>query len=330
MALEEDFAVQDIDRLIAIYIRARRDIVRSLVQGRITEFKLVRGRELLAQIDATIADLRRASEAWLKSRLPKFYQTGMRLQADASGLPMPTLSGIHRQAIGRIATDIERRLALDVLPSVARSAGQAFRQARQAIVTHERLMEELGVSQIRGLTVKDLARDIAQTLQDGATERLKAGGVDAATRARLKEVAEGRLIRIVGKDGKERTYGLESYSRIVARTASRMAHSEGIMQTAKEFGEDLVQISVHARSCPRCLPVQGRVFSVSGDNKDFPALTDENRPPIHPNCAHVLLPAPEAFLRRRGLYDGLSRWSKDGKPISTTNEYQDLLRGLRA
>lgn len=330
MALEEDFAVQDIDRLIAIYARARRDIVQSLIRGRPTAFKLVRGKELLAQVDATIEDLRQASEAWLKSRLPKFYQAGMRLQADASGLPMPTLSGIHRQAIGKIAADIERHLTLNVLPSVATSAGRAFRQARQTIVAHERLMERLGVSQIRGLTVKDLARDIAQTLQDGATERLKAGGVDAATRERLKEVAEGRLIRIVGKDGKERTYGLQAYSRIIARTSSRMAHSEGIIQTAKELGEDLVQISVHARACPRCLPLQGRVFSITGKNPDFPLLGEANRPPIHPNCAHVLLPAPEAFLRRRGLYDGLSRWSREGRSIDTAADYQRLLQEIRA
>lgn len=328
MALQEHFARRDILALASLYEKARREIQAYIERPKATNFQQVRGAELIAQINETLADLGKAQDAWATGRLPASYRVGMRLAATAIDRPLPTLSGVHRTALGAIAEAMIRETAGESLPSVARNVSEAFIRAKQEIVQHSRLLERLGVGTARGFTVRELTAAVVQTLRDGAAYRL-GEAISDDLKEQLQAVAEGKWISIRGKDGKVRRYDLQKYGRLVARTATRFAHSEGVLQTSKQYGMDLVQVSVHARACPQCIPFQGKVYSISGDNPDFPALIDENRPPIHPNCAHVLLPAPESFLRSRGLYDGLSRWSRDGSPVKTLAEYQEMLQRLR-
>ena len=66
----------------------------------------------------------------------------------------------------------------------------------------------------------------------------------------------------------------------------------------------MYKISSHGTTCALCAPYEGRVYSRSGNDPDFPPLAeafgkvDVNGPDslanswlnIHPNCLHVLLP----------------------------------------
>jgi hypothetical protein len=73
-------------------------------------------------------------------------------------------------------------------------------------------------------------------------------------------------------------------------------------------GYDLVKMSSHATTCPVCAVYQGRVYSISGRSKEYPALSVVFRNGynnIHPNCRHVVyayIPAladdPEGDKRR--------------------------------
>ena len=74
------------------------------------------------------------------------------------------------------------------------------------------------------------------------------------------------------------------------------------MLTADE-SQDLYKITSHSSSCPVCAPFEGRVYSRSGTDPDFPPLADafgkiDPSGPndltntylnIHPNCLHVLV-----------------------------------------
>ena len=75
------------------------------------------------------------------------------------------------------------------------------------------------------------------------------------------------------------------------------------MLTADE-GHDLYRISSHGTTCALCAPYEGRVYSKSGTNSDFPPLAaafgkvDVNGPDtlantwlnIHPGCLHSIYP----------------------------------------
>ena len=103
-----------------------------------------------------------------------------------------------------------------------------------------------------------------------------------------------------------RNWSLHTYGNMVCRTTSRQAEVLAVLTADPEH--DLYKISSHDTSCPICAPFEGRVYSRSGKDKDFPPLAsafgkiDPNGSDdlsntwlnIHPNCLHVLLPWTKA------------------------------------
>ena len=99
-----------------------------------------------------------------------------------------------------------------------------------------------------------------------------------------------------------RRWSLHTYCSMVSRTTSRQAEVLAVL-TADE-GHDLYRISSHGTTCALCAPYEGRVYSKSGTDPDFPPLAaafgkiDPAGPDslantwlnIHPNCLHVLIP----------------------------------------
>ena len=103
------------------------------------------------------------------------------------------------------------------------------------------------------------------------------------------------------------------------------------MNTSLQYGNDLVQVSVHAMNEPPgdiCYQYQGRVFSISGNDPNFPQLTD--RPPFHPNCEHVLLPVDKETLQSRlgdAGFKNIVDLSNSSKKIDNSNQFNKFLRG---
>ncbi|WP_278308216.1 phage minor capsid protein [Carboxydocella sp. ULO1] len=125
-------------------------------------------------------------------------------------------------------------------------------------------LEEAGRKMASGTTIKDMKQRVIQRLLD-----------------------QGQTA-FVDKLG--RKWRLDSYAEMVARTTTREAASAATINTCREAGLDLVKITTHYPTCEKCAPLQGKVFSISGQDKRYPKLTDEYRPPIHPNCRHTLQP----------------------------------------
>lgn len=61
---------------------------------------------------------------------------------------------------------------------------------------------------------------------------------------------------------------------------------------AKELGTDLCYMGWHGTSCAVCAKYQGRVYSISGEDKRFPALPDfiKRIGSVHEGCRHRLRP----------------------------------------
>lgn len=103
-----------------------------------------------------------------------------------------------------------------------------------------------------------------------------------------------------------RRWNLHSYGAMVLRTTSRQAANLAVLTA--DPAQDLYQISSHGTGCALCAPYEGRVYSKSGTDPDFPPLAaafgkvDASGPDtlantwlnIHPNCLHVLIPWTDA------------------------------------
>ena len=99
-----------------------------------------------------------------------------------------------------------------------------------------------------------------------------------------------------------RNWSLHTYGSMVLRTTSRQAEVLAVLTADPE--QDLYQISSHGSTCAICAPLEGRVYSRSGTDPDFPPLASafgkidpmgaddltNSYLNIHPNCIHVLLP----------------------------------------
>ena len=93
-----------------------------------------------------------------------------------------------------------------------------------------------------------------------------------------------------------RHWSLHTYCAMVSRTTSRQAEVLAVLTADPE--QDLYRISSHGTTCAICAPFEGRVYSKSGTNPDYPPLAaafgkqDPNGPDtlantwlnIHPNC----------------------------------------------
>lgn len=108
------------------------------------------------------------------------------------------------------------------------------------------------------------------------------------------------------------------YAELVARTKIIEASSQSVIATAVETGSDLVQISSHNTKTPLCAEYEGKIFSISGKDPDFPMLDAE--PPFHPNCMHTMTITFREALARDGTLEKYVDFSNDRTGEHPTRE----------
>ena len=100
---------------------------------------------------------------------------------------------------------------------------------------------------------------------------------------------------------------------MVSRTTARQAETLSVLSA--DNGQDLYRISQHNTACALCAPFEGRVYSKSGTDPDFPPLADAfgKQDPagpdtlantwlnIHPNCLHSITPWTPAGRSKQEL-----------------------------
>lgn len=108
-------------------------------------------------------------------------------------------------------------------------------------------------------------------------------------------LADGNYIRIGN-----RMYNVRDYSELVARTRMIEASTEAVKVMCDEYENDLVEFSTHDNPCDECAALEGQIFSISGTDPEYPGLTSDVEPPVHPRCEHNLNPVSRIALSWRG------------------------------
>ena len=162
---------------------------------------------------------------------------------------------------------------------------------------------------------------IREAGQEAITTKLATGSTLRKTQQILKEKLNSmNLPFIPRKDGSKMS--LEAYAKLVARSTTREATNLASVNQTLEVGDDLVHMSEHSPTCPICLPLQGRVYSITGKTKGYPPLSKAWTGPyanIHPNCKHVFNPYILEFKTEQEIKDDqefsnrpfdMDEWSK--------------------
>lgn len=135
-------------------------------------------------------------------------------------------------------------------------------------------------------------------LSNVAAQQAAGIGTRKAAEQAVKDLTTKGLTGFVDKAGRE--WSLSNYCDMATRTTARQAEVAAILS---KDDHDLYKISNIGSTCPLCAVYEGRVYSKSGTNPNYPPLTlafgkvDPAGPDdltnsylnIHPNCLHTLM-----------------------------------------
>jgi len=258
---------QRLRELIKLYKDTARAIDLELKTALRTPAERFRQEEHLRQIRAYVATL----EAELKNRptdlIGDAYKQGhdlSRIALERQGITLRAANltgGMHTGAI-QVLSD---SMLADLVGGAESMKQRGIRLVRQ---TQQRALQERQIMQIigRGVIEGETPQQVEKRLRD----------------AIRKEVDEGAKIVIKG-----RKYDPDYYAELVSRTMTRDAVMKGALNTGLDYDITLYQMSAHSNACTLCQSLQGKVYSVSG-NDGWPKLPDPMLP--HPNCEHVYVP----------------------------------------
>lgn len=251
------FSEDESERLIKLYTAAEADILkeinRCLLKGNQTAYL----KTMQKNVRAILKDLKAGSRDWCDKSIPAVYREGTNyadMQMTAKGQKVIAGFGAVHQQAGKILADGTFGRFEDVNGMIGRRVDDIYRKLA---------LENVRASTIGYQSWQKVARNYRQQLADqGVT-----GFTDRA--------------------GKK--WNMASYARMVSRTTTMEAAVQGTAMRLQENGHDLVEVTTHSSPCPKCEPWEGKVLSLSGEDKDHPSLDDAKAAGLfHPNCRHQI------------------------------------------
>lgn len=286
---------KQIEELIALYTKASQRIIEAIQksEGATKRSQL----ELLKSIGVIVSSTEVASAAIIVGIIEKAYVAGSKEAADqlrvqgVKNIDATFSAAVHREAVQNI---------LD----------EAFYNILEAT---EYMTQD----------VKDRLESIIQktnqsSLVEGVTRQ-------QATRKAIAEATETGITGIVTKNGAK--VPVEKYLFGSIQYHQRKAHVDGSINRMVENGEDLMQVNSVGITCSICAQYQGRVYSISGKDSRFPAMT--TRPPYHAHCVHSAYVWHEEYQSKEDINKMLkdsSRPFEDNRSEANMKRYNELQR----
>lgn len=277
---------RELKRLIEIYLQAETDIINEI--GRLRSRGLV-DYHAEAALDRVQGILRKLEDdCW--TYVPRMIESRfyVRHPEARKALEEPETPSTHLRAYqnARVLTgeqmDIVQLLTTNLMAQITEANVAAAANLREVLIGRpdNDIYRQTGLAQ--SAAMQATGRGIYKSLPDFAAA-LRREGVTAFT------------------DKAGRKWSLHTYGSMVLRTTSRQAEVLSVL--TQDPDHDLYKISKHGTTCKLCAPLEGRVYSKSGRDPDFPPLSaafgkvDRNGPDtlentwlnIHPNCLHQLI-----------------------------------------
>lgn len=278
---------KELGKLISIYLKAETDIINEI--GRLRSQGLV-DYHAVAALERVQAILRKMeNDAW--EYVPKMIekQFYVRVPEARKSLEVPETAGKHVAGYTNASV-----LTGDQWSIVDTLTQQLMGEITDATMTAMATVQ----SAILGRIEPDVYRRVG--LEQVAAMQATGRGVKAAVPGFVEQLRREGITAFTDKAGRD--WSLHTYCSMATRTTSRQAEVAAVLSADPEH--DLYKISSHGTTCAICAPYEGRVYSRSGTNPDFPPLADafgkvdpagtdnlaNTYLNIHPNCLHVLIP----------------------------------------
>lgn len=255
-----------------LFLRAERQIIDEITRKRAAGYVDYAEVAALERVQKILQDMQDECWDYVPEMIEKIFY---RSDKDAAGYRNArTLSAPQIAAVNQ--------LSYNLLGEIAEASETAYKTV-QGFYTIARLEAD----PYRRAALKEVAAQEA------------AGYGWTQTSARMaQELKNQGITAFTDKAGRKWT--LSDYCNMATRTTARQAEVSAVL-TADEH--DLWQIVKIGSTCPVCAPLEGRVYSKSGLNPDYPPLTlafgkidaagandlSNTYLNIHPNCLHSLV-----------------------------------------
>jgi hypothetical protein len=146
-----------------------------------------------------------------------------------------------------------------------------------------------------------------------------------ATKDAIAELNSKGITGIIYKNGT--VMPAEKYMANVIQYNQRKAHVDGSVNRMIENSQDLVYVNFVGITCERCAQYQGRVYSISGNDKRFPKL--DVRPPYHGHCVHSTSVWVEEYQDEEDIKQALkdsNRPFTDNRTEKNIQKYEEIQR----
>lgn len=225
--------------------------------------------------------------------------------------------------------------AMEEAKSEIREAGLAASlsgDASPALVQVWTIWENKTMNQYRnlGMTLINSAQETYVATVYAQTAQVLLGSQSlrqAITRTASGWASQG-LKSFMDKAG--RNWSTEAYAQVVLRSNIRQVTTETTLAGCDELGVDLVEVSSHIGARPGCSPYQGKVYSKSGLNPNYPALSSTSMGKAAGlfgcNCGHQMYPYYKGTKKTFDKYP-----EKENKKVYAESQKQRYLeRQIRA
>lgn len=275
---------KELQRLISIFLKAETDIINEIARLRSQGLVDYHAVAALERVQAILQSME--SDCW--TYVPKMIEEQFYVRApEARRIPETKEKHQTGYSNAMVLTseqiDVVNRLTMNLMGEITEASAQAMSNLQSAIIgrTTPDIYRQVGLEQVAaiqatGRSLKKALPDFIQTLhREGVTAFVDRAG---------------------------RRWSLHTYCSMVTRTTSRQAEILSVLTADPQ--QDLYQISSHNTVCKICAPLEGRVYSKSGTDPDFPPLSAAfgkvvpDGPDtlmntwlnIHPNCLHAIIP----------------------------------------
>lgn len=276
---------RELEKLIALFLRAETAIINEIGRLRssgLTDYSAVAS---LERVQAILRQMENDSWEWVPKAIEKQFYVS---HPEARRVPGESLTKHIRAYNNAAALTAEQHAIVDQL--VANLMGEITDASVTVMATVQ--------SALIGRIEPDVYRRVG--LEQVALRQATGQGVYRQLPQFVEALRREGITAFVDKAG--RHWSLHTYCSMVSRTTSRQAEVLAALTADPE--QDLYRISSHGTTCALCAPYEGRVYSKSGNDPDFPPLADafgkvDPAGPnnlantwlnIHPGCLHSIYP----------------------------------------
>ena len=315
----------ELKKLVSLFLKAETDIINTI--GRLRSARNVDYAQVAAleRVQAILRQLE--NDAWTYSR-PMIEKQFYVAHPEARRIEGETTVKHLRGYLNAGSLTAEQHAIIDQL--VANLMGEITDATLTAYATVE--------SALIGRVEPDAFRRVG--LEQVALQQARGVGTYKALPDFVDALRKEGITAFVDKAG--RHWSLHTYGSMVSRTTSRQAEVLSVLTADPE--QDLYRITRTGTTCALCAPYEGRVYSKSGTNPDYPPLADAfgkqdpNGPDtltntwlnIHPGCRHSLQSYTEAGRSAEEVQQIKDFSSPAKNPYSRDPRTEKQIRAYRA